>query len=75
MTPGKVRKTITLDPDVVEALDDDGAALSATINEILRKEVDRRQRRAAMARMLDRLDEERGPVDPEEVAKFRRLLQ
>ncbi|MGH9126474.1 MAG: hypothetical protein ACRDZ8_17365 [Acidimicrobiales bacterium] len=75
MTRGKVRKTLTLDPEVIAALGDDDAALSATINEILREEVERRQRASALADLLGRLDEERGPVDPDEVAEFRRLLR
>ncbi len=75
MMRAKVRKTITLDPEVVEALGDDDAALSATINDILRSEVARRQRAAALAGMLARLEGERGPVDPDEVARFRQLLQ
>jgi hypothetical protein len=75
MTRGKVRKTLTLDPDIIAALGDDDAALSATVNEILREEVERRQRAAALAALLTRLEEERGPVDLDEVAEFRRLLQ
>ncbi len=74
MSRSKVRKTLTLDPDVIDALGDDDVALSATINEILRDEVERRQRAAALAALLDRLADERGPVDPDEVAEFRRLL-
>jgi len=75
VTSPKVRKTLTLDPDVVEALGVDDAGLSATINVILRDEVERRQRAAALARLLAHLDDERGPVDPEEVEHFRRLLR
>ena len=75
MTRGKVRKTLTLDPDVIEALGDDDIALSATINEILRDEMQRRQRVAALAALLARFEEERGPVDPDEVVDFRRLLR
>jgi len=75
MIRAKVRKTITLDPEVVEALGDDDAGLSATINDILRDEVARRQRGAALASLLARLAHERGPVDPDEVDRFRRLLQ
>ncbi len=74
MTRSKVRKTLTLDPEVIDALGDDDVALSATINEILRDEVERRQRAAALAGLLARLAEERCPVDPDEVAEFRRLL-
>ena len=53
----------------------DEAGLSATINEILRQEVERRQRVAALEDFLARLEDERGPVDPNEVAEFRRLLR
>jgi hypothetical protein len=74
MTRSKVRKTLTLDPEVIEALGDDDVGLSATINEILHDEVERRQRAAALAALLGRLEDERGPVDPDEVAEFRRLL-
>lgn len=75
MSGGKVRKTLTLDPDVVEALGGDDQGLSATINDILRSEVERRQRAVALTALLVRLDDERGPVDPDEVADFRRLLR
>lgn len=75
MKVGKVRKTLTLDPEIIAALGDDDVALSATINEILREEVERRQRAAALAALLTRLEEERGPVDPDEIADFRRLLR
>lgn len=74
MTRSKVRKTLTLDPEVIDALGGDDVALSATVNEILREEVERRQRAAALAGLLERLEDERGPVDPHEVAQFRRQL-
>ncbi|MDQ1426838.1 MAG: hypothetical protein QOK39_314, partial [Acidimicrobiaceae bacterium] len=61
--------------EIVAVLGDDDVALSATINEILREEVDRRQRAAALADLLTRLEEERGPVDADEVSEFRRLLR
>lgn len=75
MTRSKVRKTVTLDPEVVAALGGDDAGLSATINEILRDEVASRQRGAALTGLLGRLAEERGAVDPDEVTAFRRLLR
>lgn len=75
MTKGKVRKTLTLDPEVIDALGDDDLALSTTVNEILRDEVQRRQRAKALAAHLARLEGERGPVDADEVAAFRRLLR
>lgn len=70
----KIRKTLTLDPEVVAALGEDPAALSATINSILVDEVRRRERHAALGRLLDRLDVEDGPTDPASVARIRELL-
>ncbi|MBO0842245.1 MAG: hypothetical protein J2O46_03605 [Nocardioides sp.] len=67
----KVRKTLTLDPDVVEAFGDDSAALSATVNEILRDELGRRARRAALGAYLDEMDQRYGAVDAETIAEFR----
>lgn len=71
---GKVRKTLTLDPEVVAALGDDPAALSTIVNAILLREIQHRAGRAALERFLDRLDSEEGPPDPEMVERFRRLL-
>ena len=42
----KVRKTLTLDPEVVAALGDDPEALSTTVNAILLAEIQRRELRA-----------------------------
>lgn len=46
---GKVRKTLTLDPDVIAALGDD-PALSTTVNAILLQEIARRESRLALGR-------------------------
>lgn len=70
----KVRKTLTLDPEVVESFGDDVSTLSATVNAILHEEMARRGRRAALVQFVDRLDAEFGEPDPEEVARFRRAL-
>ncbi len=75
MSTAKIRKTLTLDPELVEALGDDDAGLSSTVNAILREEVERRQRLDALSELLIRLETERGPVDEERVTEFRRLLQ
>ncbi len=69
-----MRKTLTLDPEVVAALGDDPEALSTTVNAILLAEVQRREVRAALERFLDRLDEQEGETDPAAVDRFRRLL-
>lgn len=75
MSAAKVRKTLTLDPELVDALGGDDTALSQTVNTILREEVDRRQRLSALSDLLSRLEAERGPVDDERVAEYRRLLR
>lgn len=70
----KVRKTLTLDPDVVDVFGDDTSALSATVNTVLREEMDRRARRAALAAFVAELVEQYGEPDPAEVEYFRQLL-
>lgn len=71
---GKVRKTLTLDPEIVEAFGQDAAALSATVNGILRDELERRQRRRALGRYVDALVDEFGEPDPADVERFRAAL-
>jgi|GEM_PF-1066636 len=73
MARGKRRRTITVDPVVSEILGDDDEVLSAAVADVLQNEVERRQRGAALARMLRILAAERGPVDPAEVDEFRRF--
>ena len=75
MSTGKIRRTLTLDPEVVESLGVDEAALSTTVNEILRAEIERREQTAALVSMLDRLAAERGPLDLNEVEEFEWLLK
>lgn len=70
----KVRKTLTLDPDLVDAFGDEPAALSATVNQILREEVARRARKASLADLVAELDELYGPADPGLVDEFTQLL-
>jgi len=74
MTTTKVRRTLTLDPDVVEALDNDPVGLSAAINAILREEVARRTRRAGLARRVADLEADDGPPDPADVERFARWM-
>jgi antitoxin CcdA len=80
MTSAAKRKvSITLDADLVAALEaDDSTTLSAEVNSALRAEFTRRKRQQALADLLDRLADERGPLDtPEdeaEIARYMRLL-
>ena len=71
---GKVRKTLTLDPDVVATFGEDPSALSATVNAVLREEMLRRQRRAALAAFVAELNAAFGEPDPDDVERFRRAL-
>ncbi len=73
MARSKRRRTITLDAGVADVLGDDDEALSSAVNEVLQDEVERRQRGAALARLLRILTAERGPVDPADVDDFRTL--
>jgi hypothetical protein len=80
MTPPAKRKvSITLDADLVAALEADGSTtLSAEVNSALRAEFTRRKRRQALADLLDHLADERGeldtPEDQAEIARYMRLL-
>jgi len=71
----KVRKTVTLDDDLVQTFAaDDPESLSAAINNILRAEQQRRARVVSIQQLADDLDAEYGPADPVGVAKFVALL-
>ncbi|MGH3180867.1 MAG: type II toxin-antitoxin system CcdA family antitoxin [Streptosporangiaceae bacterium] len=75
----KRKVSITLDADLVEALEaGGGGSLSAEVNSALRAEFAKRRRQRALAELLDRLAEERGsldtPEDEAEIARYMRLL-
>lgn len=55
----KVKRSVTLDADLVERFGDDN--LSQRVNELLRREVQRDLRAVALGRLLDRLEAEDGP--------------
>ena len=78
-SPGKRKVSITLDADLVAAMEADGSTtLSAELNSALRAEFTRRKRQQALADLLDHLAEERGrldtPDDKAEIARYMRLL-
>lgn len=72
---GKVRRTLTLDPDVVEAFGEDPESLSAAVNAVLRVEMERREKRAALKAFVDELAARHGEPDPERVAYYEELLR
>jgi len=57
---------------------DDGENLSARVNAALRADLESRRRQRALGDLLDRLADERGPLDSAEdeaeIARFMRLL-
>ena len=78
-TSAKRKVSITLDADLVEAMEaDSNTTLSAELNSALRAEFTRRRRQQALTDLLDRLADERGhldtPADEAEIARYMRLL-
>jgi hypothetical protein len=70
----KVRKTVTLDEEVVEQFENDPEALSATLNRLLSAEAERRQRMTALGRMVSDYEAAHGPLDQQKVDYYRELL-
>jgi hypothetical protein len=71
----KVRKTLTLDSDVVDMFSaDDPDSLSGAINTVLQAERERRERRASLAVLVADLTALHGEPDRDEVEKFKALL-
>ncbi len=72
----KVRKTLSLDADVIEAFEaEDPESLSSAVNDALREVVRRRLRRANLAELVAELEAQYGPADPAQVAEFEELLR
>ena len=71
----KRKVTITIDEELAGALEHAGN-ISAQLNEAGWSLVERRQRAQRLTELLDRLDEEHGPLpdDPDEDARLERLL-
>lgn len=69
----KVKKSLSLDEDLVEEFSD--GELAPAVNAVLRTEKERRDRRRSLSRLLEELVAERGAPDPEEVACFEMLLR
>jgi antitoxin component of MazEF toxin-antitoxin module len=79
MTTAKRKVSVTLDADLVAAMEADaGTTLSAEVNSALRAEFTRRRRQQALADLLDHMAHERGvldtPEDEAEIARYMRLL-
>ena len=78
MTTTKRKVSVSLDEDLVAALEASDEALSVQVNEAIRVEVDRRRRQRALGELLARLAREDGLLDTDddevEVARYMQLL-
>ena len=78
MTSTKRKVSVSLDDDLVTALEASDEALSVQVNEAIRVEVDRRRRQEALGALLARLAHEDGSLDTDddeaEVARYMQLL-
>jgi len=72
----KVRKTLTLDDDLVQIFsNDDPDGFSAAVNTVLRAEQERRARLASLRQLADDLDALYGPADPALVAQATAMIR
>jgi hypothetical protein len=68
--------TVTIDADLVEEIEAAGDDLSARVTEALGSDMVTRRRQRALGEVLDRLDDERGPLDtPEDEAEIQRFMR
>jgi post-segregation antitoxin (ccd killing protein) len=74
MTPTKRKISVSLDEDLVHELEASGENVSNQVNEAIRVDLAQRRRNRLLGEWLDKLDEERGPVDEALVRKFMDLL-
>ncbi len=70
----KRKISVTLDEDLVSALEGEDGGLSAQVNEAVRLEVARRARHQLLAEWLNELETSEGPVDEQLIAMFDGLL-
>ena len=70
----KRKVSITLDEDLIAALEGEGETLSAQVNSAVRAEVERRARQRLLRGWLDDMEASDGPVDEALVTSFEELL-
>ncbi|MEA2001317.1 MAG: type II toxin-antitoxin system CcdA family antitoxin [Actinomycetota bacterium] len=71
----KRKISVTLDEELVAALEGGDETLSGQVNEAVRVEVARRARHRLLQDWLDQLDASDGPVDEALVGRFEELLR
>ena len=70
----KRKVSVTLDEDLVNALEGGDETLSAQVNTAVRLEVERRAREQLLAQWLETLEQTDGPVDEGLIASFEEML-
>jgi antitoxin CcdA len=70
----KRKVSVTLDEELVSALEDGDETLSAQVNMAVRLEVERRARGQLLGRWLDELEQIDGAVDEALVSAFEEML-
>jgi len=71
----KRKISISLDADLVDELESRGISLSSQVNDALRDQLERRRRRRLLGELLDRLDQQHGPVDEALIQNYVRMLE
>ena len=74
MGTAKRKVSISLDEELVSALEAESESLSSQVNDAVRIEFMRRRRRALLGEMLAEFERTVGPVDEALVAKYTSLL-
>ncbi|WP_419944080.1 hypothetical protein [Candidatus Poriferisodalis sp.] len=74
MSTAKRKVSISLDEELVCALEAGSESLSSQVNEAVRVEFTRRRRRVLLEEMLEEFERSAGPVDEALVDKYTALL-
>lgn len=75
MAIAKRKLSVSLDADLVTALEDDDEPVSVQVNQAVRAELDRRRHQRALVRFCDRYVEENGPWTEKDEAEIARIMQ
>jgi len=75
MSVAKRKISVSIDEDLVAELESERQSLSAQVNAAVRADLEQRRRHRNLTQLLDRLDEEHGPVEEALVEKYVGLLE
>jgi hypothetical protein len=74
MSLPKRKVSVSLDEDLVAALEAEDDTVSAQVNAAVRERLEHRRRRQLLGELLDQLDREHGAVDEALIEKYVGLL-